>query len=169
MRGVRIHFGRVRLGKAEDIAGKLDYHTLHAEAYAEGGHIVLAAPFQRHELSFDTALAETGGNDHAVESRKFLANVFGVEFLRMYIYQVELVAGICGGMEQRFGNAFVCILKFHVFSDHAYGHCLRGLVHLVDEFQPAVHVGLTLEWCRGLAQHDFVEMLGVHHQRHFID
>ncbi len=41
---VGVELGTVGLGKAHHVAGKLDDHALHAQAYAEGGHVVLAAP-----------------------------------------------------------------------------------------------------------------------------
>ncbi len=98
-RGV-VHLCAVGVGEAEDVAGKLYHHALHAEAYTESGHIVLAAPSESHKLALDTALAEAGGDNHAVETGKALVYVGFGEFLGVYIVELKLVACVCGGVEK---------------------------------------------------------------------
>ncbi len=76
-----VHLRGVGSLQTEDIAGKLNHHALHTEANAEGGHVVLATPFQGNKLTLDATLTESGGNDHAVHVVKLLINVILSEFL----------------------------------------------------------------------------------------
>ena len=43
------------------------------------------------------------------------------------------------------------------------------MVHLVDEVEPWLHVRLSLERHAHLAEHDFVEVLGMHSQGYLVD
>ena len=63
-----VHFCRVGVGEAKNVAGKLYDHALHAETDAEGRHIVFTTPFESDELAFDASLTEAGGDDDAVEA-----------------------------------------------------------------------------------------------------
>ena len=71
---------------------------------------MLARPFQRHELSFDTALAETRGDDHAVEAGKQLAYILFGDFFGMDIADFNLAVVISSGLEQRLVDRLVGIL-----------------------------------------------------------
>ncbi len=99
MAGARIHLCGVGIFETHHVAGEFDHHALHAETDAEGGHVMLAAPFQGHELAFDASLAKAWGHDHAVKAAEFFVDIALVEFLGMHIHQVEFVAIVCGSLE----------------------------------------------------------------------
>ena len=67
MRSMRVHFGGVGILKAEDVAGELDDHALHAKAYAEVRHVVLARILCAYKHTLNSAHAETAGHDYAVD------------------------------------------------------------------------------------------------------
>ena len=169
MGGMGVHLGGVGIVEAEDVAGELDDHALHAEAYAECGHVVLAAPAECDELSVDAALAEAGSDDNAVEVAEALVDICVGELLGVYVDEVELVAGICRGVEKGLADRLIGILELDVLADESDCDGVGGGVHAVDEVEPLVHVRLTLAGRSGLAENNFVEMLGVHHQGHFVD
>ena len=167
--GVGLHLRRVGFGEAEDVAGELDDHTLHSEADAEGGDVVLAAPFQGRVLSLDAALAETGGYDDAVEVAELGVDVFGCDALGVDILQVKDVVGICGGLEERFVDGLVGVLKLDIFSDKSDAYLLVGGAHFGQELFPGVHVGLAFGFESHLAHDDLVEVLLVHQDGDVVD
>ena len=81
---------------------------------------MFATPLECDELAFDTALSESGGNHNSVQAAEFFIDVCLRDFLRMDVDDIDLVVKICGGLHQTFVDRFVCILKFHVFTDETY-------------------------------------------------
>ena len=69
------------IGPAEDVAGVLDDHALHAEADPEGGDIMLARVAQSDELALHAARTEAWGDDDTVETLQQLGHVLGRHLL----------------------------------------------------------------------------------------
>ena len=63
---VLIHLATVGIGQMEHIARELNDHNLHAEADAEGRHVVLSAVLSCQNLSFYASCAEPRADDDAV-------------------------------------------------------------------------------------------------------
>ena len=63
---VLIHLATVGIGQMEHIARELNDHNLHAEADAEGRHVVLSAVLSCQYLSFYASCAEPRADDDAV-------------------------------------------------------------------------------------------------------
>lgn len=64
---IRIEFGGVRVGDAEDIACVFDDHGLQTEAQAESRQLVLAGITQGADLAVDATDAEAARNHDAVD------------------------------------------------------------------------------------------------------
>ena len=166
---VGVHLGTVGRFHTEHIACKFHHHALHTQTNAKGGHIVGAAPFQRHIFAFSASLAESGRHYHAIHTGKFFFHIAIGESLRTDVLNFHFVVAIGGGLKQRFINRFVSILQFHIFAHQPYGELLGGIAQVVEIFVPRPQIGFSGEWGVGFLQYNIVEFLLVHHQGHLID
>ena len=116
--GLLVHFTAVGIGITQHVAGKLDYHHLHAKANAKGRDVVGAGVFDGGYLALNASLSESGADDHAVKSGKLLLDIAFVEHFRVDKLEHRLVVVVRTGLRQAFTYALVGILKV-VFSYEA--------------------------------------------------
>lgn len=169
VRCVGSHLGGVGVLKPEDVACEFYHHALHAEAYAEGGQVVGAAPFEGDELTFDASLPESGGYDGSVDAFEKGGDIAGGDLFGVDVADADFLSAVGGGLEERLVDGLVGVLEFDVFSYESDGHGVGGRVHAGEEFVPRAHVGLSRWFYAGFTHHDLVEMLTVHQHRDLID
>ena len=131
-----VHLGAVGIGQAQHVAGKLDDHALHAQADAEGGHIVLTAPPQGHILALDAALSESGCHNDAVVARQQLLDVAVVDVLAVDVVELEAAVMVGTGVQQALVDALVGILQRDILAHQADAHLLLGPLELGQEVVP---------------------------------
>jgi hypothetical protein len=66
MRGSLIELTRIRIGKADHVAGEFNTCGLHSETYPEVRDFIFARIANRDEHPFDAALAKAAGNENSV-------------------------------------------------------------------------------------------------------
>ena len=169
MLGVRVKFYAIGIGHAQHITGKLDDHALHTQTDAEGGHIVLTAPLQRHIFALGASLTETRSDDDTVLARQLLLNIGIGQVLTVDIVNLDLVVVIGSCLEQCLVNALVGILQRNILAHQTDAHLLLGVVKFVEEVVPRCEVGFSLIGCASLLKDNLVEVLLMHHQGHLVD
>ena len=167
--GLGVYLGAVGIGEAQDITCKLDDHALHAQADAEGGHVVLTAPPEGDEFALDAALPESRCHHDAVVAAQQLLDVAVVDVFAVDIVEFEATVVVGAGVQQALVDALVGILQRDILAHQADAHFLFGALELGKEFVPLRQVRLSLTADARLLEDDVVQSLLVHHQRHLID
>lgn len=73
------------------------------------------------------------------------------------------------GLNKGLADRLVSIGKFRIFTHQGDVDRPLGILHLIDESLQRTQVGFLLRRKVELAEHHLVQMLTVHHQRHFVD
>ena len=121
-----VHLGAVGVGQAQHVAGKLNDHALHAQADAEGGHVMLAAPPQGDILALDAALAEARRYDNAVMVLEQLLDIAVMDVFAVDIVEFEAAVMVGAGMQQALVDALIGILQRDILAHEADAHLLTG-------------------------------------------
>ena len=169
VRRLGVHLGAVGVGHAQHIACKLDDHALHAQANAEGGHVVLTAPPQCHKLALDAALSKSRCHHDAVVAGEQLLDVGVGDLLAVDIVEFQASVMIGAGVQQALVDALVGVLQRDILAHQADAHLLGRALEFGQKLVPLLHVGLALDLEAGLLQDDVVQALLVHLQGHLID
>ncbi len=153
-------------GEADDVAGVLDGHALHAKADAEKGDLALASDADGADFTFDAALAEAAGDEDGVDVEEC-----GFErFVGFAVDEFEVDPGPVGdaAVDEGFVEALVALGEVYVFADDADGDGGFGVFEDGDDFAPAVEVGAR---CPDIEQgaDALVDLLFVEHEGHFVD
>ena len=138
----RPEFGRARARQVGEIARRLDHRHVHAKADAEIRHPPLASKAGRFDHAFGAALAETAGDQDAVDPFELMDRLgLGLEHLR--IDPVEIDPDIVGepAMGHRLGQRLIAVGKMGVLADDGDRHPPFGPVDQIDDVIPAVEVG----------------------------
>src|SRR5580765_2888660 len=163
-----IELGGVGVGEAAYVTREFDDQSLHAEADAEVGDLGFARVADGHQHSFDAALAESAGDENAVEGielghalRPFQTLGFDPRYVNPAIVGQATV-------EQGFLEALVGVLIFDVLAYEADGNLARRVLHAAHHFAPASEIaGRRVE--RQQTQCDIVDALLGKYQRTFVD
>ena len=84
----------VGIAPAQDVAGELDDHTLHAEADTQRGDAVLTGIAQGDELPVNTAGAEARSYDGAIDIPQQFGYVLLRDLLAVYGDEAELATAV---------------------------------------------------------------------------
>ncbi len=170
MRGVRIHFRAMCVFQVKHIAGKLYGGHLQTQADTEKGDVVLPGVADGVDLSLRSSPSESRCHQDAVEVAQEGLHVRTlVEILRMDHPgpDAALIGG--PGMDERFIDGLIGILKLHVFADHADIDSTLGVFHPAQEIEPAVELRLAEIFYVELLEHDQIEILLFELDRHIVD
>ena len=152
VRGVFIELGGVRTGEAADVAGEFDGGDLHAETDAEVGDIVLAGVLGGEDFSFDAAIAETAGNEDAIDVADDFLGALVFECLGIDADDLDFGVVRGTGMDERLVNRFVGVLQLGVFSGDGDGDAVLRMDHALHESFPFLEGG-----SRRVAEADFID------------
>ncbi len=64
--GLSVEFGTVRFIIAQQVAGILDAHDLHAQAKTEIGYFVLARPARRDDFALNAPVSKSARHDDSL-------------------------------------------------------------------------------------------------------
>ncbi len=167
--GGRIALGGIGVLEATDVAREFDHRRLHAETDSEIRYFPLARVADGRDHAFHAPLAESAGNQDAVElveiGRTFRPmHVLGFNPMDVHFQPVRKPA-----MQQRFLQALVGIFVLDVFSHQADVDFVLRILH------PLQHPGPTAQIARmGVvhaqqAQQNLIHALFGEHQGHFVD
>ena len=166
--GLLVHLTAVGVGIAQDVAGKLDDHHLHAETDAEGGYVVRAGIVGSDNLSLDATLSESGTDHDAVLPLEHLFDVLFRYLLRVDESEHRLVVVVRAGLRETLADALVGILQV-VLSDESDLHLLRGLLPAVEEILPRSQCRTLANFHSELLQDGLVQSLVLHVDGHLVD
>ena len=167
----RPKFGGRRPSLAGQIAHPFDAGHLHAEAYAEERHLLLAGEADRTDLALAAALAKTAGHEDAVHRLqlgrqiiRILLEQLGIEPFHMHAHAVGHAA-----MHQRFGKRLIGIRQADIFADDTDGHFAFRVLIAIENIVPARQVWLGRMIQPEGTQHLGIQTLGMIVERHRID
>ena len=141
---VRIELGAVGVFQSANILRVLDDGALHPETNAEIRNLLFARELDRANHSGNAALAEAPWNQDSVELTK--VDRFAFRFQTLGFDPMNPGAQIVdeAAMDQRFAEALVRILQFHVFADDADRYVVDRVIHTLDERFPVLHLAFGL-------------------------
>ena len=165
---VGVHLAAVGVGIAENVAGKLDDHHLHAEADTEGGQVVGAAILGGEDFALSATLAKAGTDDEAGHAAELVGDVVGGEVLAVDEVGLHLAVVVSAGVGKTFKDTLVGVLQV-VLADEGDVDDFGGLLAAFEEVAPRTEFGSRANSCTHLFQTDGVEALMLHADGHFID
>ena len=162
-------FRRPGATDAGEIARHLDHRHLHAETYAEIGHLALAGELDRRDLALGAAFPEPTGHQDAVDVVQFLHGALGLEDLRFDPVEIDAHVVADAAMDQRFGQRFIGILKMGVLADDADLDLAFRRADAFHDFDPAGEVRLAPLVQPEMAADQFVEAMLMVADRDLVD
>ena len=166
-RGVNLR--GVGIAPAQDVAGELDDHALHAEADTQRGDAVLTGIAQGDELSVNTAGAEARSYDDTIDTPQQFGYILLRDLLAVYGDEAELATAVSGRLQERFVDGLVGILQLDVLTDEGDGDDVLSFFTQGEELLPLLQLGLSLGRDTALLEHDLIEMLLAESQGYLID
>src|SRR5215472_15067164 len=139
-----IKLAGVGVRESADVAGELDASGLHTEANAKVRNLLFAGIADGNQHAFDSAFAETAGNQDPVVLGQlfFVGLVPGFEALSLDPVEVELEVVGEGAVDQGFLERFVRVLVLDIFTHNADGDFRLGIVDAVDEVLPGFEIAV---------------------------
>ena len=121
MPAVAVELRAVGVLQADDVAGELDHRALQAQADAEERHLLLAGKADRLDLALAAAIAETAGDQDAVQPAEHALRPFAFDLLRLDPADDD--AGLRGdaGVVERLVDRLVGVLVLDVLADDGDG------------------------------------------------
>src|SRR5436190_2037395 len=119
---------------------EFDGRDLHAETKAQIWNLIFARVLGRFDLAFNTAFAETTGNENPAQSFERLGWSELFNFARFNFLDLDTAIVGDASMGDRFVDGFVGVLKFRVFSDDTDAHAMLRRNQLANDFLPGRHV-----------------------------
>ena len=109
--------------KSGHVARVFDGRALHAQANPKERNFVFARVLNGVNHSLNAALAESAGNQNAVDIAQARRRGFArIDFFGFDPFENGFVLVRQAAVEQRFAQTFVRIFELHVFSDHRDAH-----------------------------------------------
>jgi len=123
----------------KDVSGKFYYGALHSQTYSQKRHVVASCKTYGAYFTVYSSVPESAGDYETVYILHAFLEVF---FFHVYVYRREFNRVGRTAVLKRFGQGFVRIFQFCVFTGYAYfyGFGLLGGVESARESVPLVEI-----------------------------
>lgn len=165
---VGIELGGVGSAETAHVTGELDDGHLHAEADAEERDLVFTGELDGLDHAFRATLAETSRDEDRIDVLKDLLGAFLFDLAGVDVADLDAGLRADAGVDERFVERLVAVGVVDVLADHGDRDLALRVLDATDDVLPGGEIG-GLRLKAELLADEVVKMLGVEHERHFVD
>ena len=136
--------GRVCVRPADDIAGKFDDRYLHTQTDAQIRNILFSCVAGGKYHALDAAVAEAAGDENAFAVAQYIIYILLCQLLGVDPFNIAHGIVCRSGMEKRFRDGQISVMKLNVFADERYADMALCRLYAAHHRSPLGKIGLHI-------------------------